>query len=77
VAVTVMTWLPIYTPFTMLARLGVGVPVWEILATGALLAAFIAIEFILLGRIFRASLLRAGQKPTLAAIRQMMRPERD
>lgn len=77
IAVTVMTWLPIYTPFTMLARLGVGVPVWEIVATAALLAAFIAVEFILLGRIFRASLLRAGQKPTLAAIRQMMRPERD
>ncbi|MBV9548937.1 MAG: ABC transporter permease [Alphaproteobacteria bacterium] len=57
----VMSWIPIYTPFAMLARLGGGVPAWEMAATGLLLAAFVALELVLLGRVFRASLLSAGQ----------------
>jgi ABC-2 type transport system permease protein len=74
-AVTVMTWIPIYTPFTMLARLGVGVPLWEVVATGALLAGFIALEIVFLGRVFRASLLSAGEKMNLARIGRLMRAE--
>ena len=70
-----MTWIPLYTPFTMLARLGVGVPVWEVLGTMALLAAFITLEIVLLGRVFRASLLQSGQKMSLGTIRNLMRRE--
>ena len=75
IGITIMTWLPIYTPFTMLARLGVGVPAWEIIATGLTLALFVGVEFVLLGRVFRASLLAAGQKPSLASIGRLMRRE--
>ncbi|MFM9828617.1 MAG: ABC transporter permease [Sphingomonas sp.] len=71
-AVAVMTWIPIYTPFTMLARLGAGVPVWELLATAVMLVAFITVEMVLLGRVFRASLLALGQKPSLARLRQLI-----
>lgn len=71
--ITAMTWIPLYTPFTMLARLGAGVPLWEVIGTSLLLAAFIAGEFILLGRVFRANLLQAGQKPSLAELGRMMR----
>lgn len=73
--IVAMTWIPIYTPFTMLARLGAGVPLWEVIGTMVMLATFIALEILLLGRVFRASLLQAGQKPSLAGIGRMMRRE--
>ena len=57
----VMSWIPLYTPFAMLGRLGAGVPLPEMLGTGAVLIAFMALELLLLGRLFRASLLGAGQ----------------
>ena len=72
-AIKILTWIPIYTPFTMLARLGTGVSVWEIVGSGITLALFIAVEFILLARVFRASLLNAGQKPDIAALVRLMR----
>jgi ABC-2 type transport system permease protein len=68
----VMSWIPFYTPFAMLARLGSGVSVWEILGTGLLLAAFVTLELILLGRVFRASLLNSGQPPRLGAFVKLM-----
>jgi ABC-2 type transport system permease protein len=68
----VMSWIPLYTPFAMLARLGAGVEVIEVIGTGALLAAFVAIEMILLGRIFQASLLLTGQPPKLGGFLAMM-----
>ena len=57
----VLSWIPLYTPFAMLARLGAGVPLPEMLGTGAVLVVFMALELLLLGRLFRASLLSAGQ----------------
>ena len=59
--IRVMSWIPLYTPLAMLARLGTGVPLPEMLGTGALLIAFIALELVMLGRLFRASLLSTGQ----------------
>jgi ABC-2 type transport system permease protein len=72
-ALKVLTWIPLYTPFTMLARLGSGVSVWEIVGSALTLALFIAVEFVLLARVFRASLLNAGQKPNLATLARLMR----
>ncbi len=71
-AVAVMTWIPLYTPFTMLARLGAGVPLWELVATAMMLMIFLAAEMIVLGRVFRASLLASGQKPSLALLRRVL-----
>lgn len=59
----ILSWIPLYTPFAMLARLGSGVATWEIVGTIALLAVFIWLELKLLGNLFRASLLNDG-KPT-------------
>ena len=73
VGIQVMTWIPLYTPFAVLARLGSGIPAWEAVGAGLLLVAFIVVEIVLLGRVFRASLLGAGQKPNLAAIGRLMR----
>ncbi len=75
-AARVMTWIPLYTPFAMLARLAGGVPAPEAIGSGVLLVAFIAVELVAMGRIFRASLLSSGQRPPLAALlRLMTRPE--
>ncbi len=57
----ILSWVPIYAPFAMMARLGSGVPTWELAGSGALLAAFIAVEFVLISRLFRSSLLQSGQ----------------
>jgi ABC-2 type transport system permease protein len=68
----VMSWIPVYTPFAMLARLGGGVPAWEIAGTGLLLVAFVALEMTLLGRVFRANLLGSGQPPGFATFVRLM-----
>nr|WP_245198011.1 ABC transporter permease [Sphingomonas kaistensis] len=65
IGVTIMTWVPIWTPFAVLARLGTGIQAWEVIGSGLLLAAFVALQMLLLGRLFRASLLAQGQKPGL------------
>lgn len=59
--VQIMSWIPIYTPFAMLSRMGMGVSLAEILGTSALLIVFIGLELVFLGRLFRASLLSAGK----------------
>jgi ABC-type Na+ efflux pump permease subunit len=68
IGVTILTWVPIWTPFAVLARLGIGIPAWEVIGSGLLLAAFVVLQLSLLGRLFRASLLAQGQKPTLKQV---------
>jgi ABC-2 type transport system permease protein len=74
--VHILSWIPLYTPFAMLARLGAGVPLPEMLGTGVLMIVFVALELVLLGRVFRASLLSAGQpaKPAVF-IKLMFQPQ--
>jgi ABC-2 type transport system permease protein len=57
----ILSWIPLYTPFAMLARLGSGVSPLEVVGTGVLTALFVAAEYWLLGRIFQSSLLSSGQ----------------
>lgn len=64
----VMSWIPIYAPFAMMARLGSGVPAYEVIGSGVILAAFIGFELVLLSRIFRSSLLQAGQSLGLLSL---------
>jgi ABC-type Na+ efflux pump permease subunit len=66
--ITVLTWVPFWSPFAVLARLGVGIPTWEVIGTGIVLAAFTALSLVLLGRLFRASLLAQGQRPNLKEV---------
>jgi ABC-2 type transport system permease protein len=63
----VMSWIPIWAPFAMMARLGSGVAPFEVIGSGVMLAAFIGLELVLLSRIFRSSLLQAGQSLGLIA----------
>ncbi|MFA6219275.1 MAG: ABC transporter permease [Erythrobacter sp.] len=72
--VNALTWFPLWTPFAVLARLGLGLTTWEVLGTAVLMAVTIAVEFMLVGRLFRASLLATGQKPGLKIILERLRP---
>jgi ABC-2 type transport system permease protein len=72
----ILSWIPLYTPFAMLARLGIGVSPAEIIGTAALMLLFLVGEFVLLGRVFRVSLLRSGQPPRLLTLLRLMRAER-
>lgn len=71
--VQVLTWVPLWTPFAVLARLGLGIETWELVGAGIVLATAIAAELVLIGRLFRASLLATGQKPTLAKVLRSLR----
>lgn len=71
--VQVLTWVPLWTPFAVLARLGLGIETWELIGAGLVLLVAIVIELVLVGRLFRASLLSTGQKPTLAKIMQRLK----
>jgi ABC-2 type transport system permease protein len=64
----IMSWIPIYTPFVMLGRLGTGVSTFEVVSSSVLLVGFITVELVVAGRIFRASLLRTGQPPRISAL---------
>ena len=68
----VMSWIPFYTPFAMLGRMGSGVALLEVLGTGVMLAAFLVVELFLIGRLFQASLLQTGQPPALMGLVKRM-----
>jgi F0F1-type ATP synthase membrane subunit c/vacuolar-type H+-ATPase subunit K len=73
----VFTWVPLWTPFAVLARLGSGIATWELIGAGVMLGLAIIGELALVGRLFRASLLATGQKPTLAKVLQRLRGSPD
>lgn len=75
--VQVLTWVPIWTPFAVLARLGTGITALELIGAAVVLAAFVALEIVLLARLFRASLLAQGQKPGLKVLMERLRPVRE
>ena len=73
--VDLLTWIPLWTPFAVLARLGLGIETWVMIAAGVLLAVTIVVEMIFIGRLFRASLLATGQKPTLKRMLERFRAQ--
>jgi len=58
-----MSWIPLYTPFAMLARLGAGVDLTEVLGTGLMLTVFVGVEMLLLAAT------SSGQPPPAASRR--------
>ncbi len=62
---TVLSWIPLYTPFVMMNRITASPPWFELVGTTLLLAAFTVLVVWLSGRIFRVGILRTGQPPRL------------
>jgi ABC-2 type transport system permease protein len=57
----VLMWVPIFTPFMMAARAAADPPLWEILATGALVFAVTALELWLAIPAFKSGALATGR----------------
>lgn len=61
----VLSWVPIFTPFTMMNRMAGDPPTWEVVGTFALLIATVVFAIWFSGRIFQNGILRTGQPPKL------------
>ncbi|HEY8573777.1 ABC transporter permease [Phenylobacterium sp.] len=69
----ILSWIPPYTPFAMMARLGGGVSPLEVLGSAVLLGVFVVVELLVLGKVFRANLLQAGQPMKLKGLGRLFR----
>ena len=61
---TILTWIPIYTPYAVLLRAASDPPMWEIVSATLLMLLFASLLARAMGRIFRNSILKSS--PTKA-----------
>jgi ABC-2 type transport system permease protein len=57
---TILTWIPIYTPYAVMMRAAADPPLGEIIGATALMLAFAFVFSRLMGRIFKAGLLQSS-----------------
>ncbi len=57
---TLLTWIPIYTPYAVMMRAAADPPLWEIVGATALMLVFAALLARFMGRIFRNAILQAS-----------------
>lgn len=60
-----LSWIPLYTPFTMMNRAAADPPLFDLAGTLVLLLATTAISLWMTGKIFRIGILRTGQPPKI------------
>jgi ABC-2 type transport system permease protein len=60
-----LSWIPIYTPFTMMNRVNASPPLFDLIGTTLLLLASTAASLWMAGKIFRIGILRTGQPPRI------------
>ncbi len=60
VVASILTWIPIYTPYAVMMRAAADPPMWEILGATALMLAFGIFLMRIMGRIFRNAILQAS-----------------
>ena len=70
---TVLSWIPLYTPFVMMNRAAADPPMFERVGTLILLIATTIGTLWLSGRIFRTGILRTGQPPKLVELWRWVR----
>ncbi len=70
---TILTWIPLYTPFTMMNRAAADPPIAELVGATVLMIATALILLWSAGRIFRMAILRSGGRPKLAELVQWVR----
>ena len=64
----VMSYIPLFTPFTMMNRAGGPPETYEYVITGILLLATVIFAFKAAGKIFRVGVLMTGKPPKLREI---------
>ena len=74
---TIMTWIPIYTPFTMMNRAAADAPLIELIGATVLMIVAAVVLLWSAGRIFRIGILRTGNRPKLAEVVQWLRGRAD
>jgi ABC-2 type transport system permease protein len=57
---SILTWIPIYTPYAVMMRAAADPPLWEIVGATALMLAFAMVLARVMGRIFRAAILQSA-----------------
>ena len=57
---SILTWIPIYTPYAVMMRAAADPPLWEVLGATALMLAFAVVLMRVMGRIFRQAILQAS-----------------
>lgn len=60
IVASVLTWIPIYTPYAVMMRAAADPPIWEIVGATALMLAFAIVLARVMGRIFRAAILSSA-----------------
>ena len=69
---SVLSWIPIYTPFVMMFRLPWNPPVMEIVGTSLLIISTTVFMVIQMGRVFAANVLASDRPPTFASVLRKM-----
>jgi ABC-2 type transport system permease protein len=71
-----LSWIPLYTPFTMMNRAAADPPLFDLVGTLVLLLGATALALWMSGKIFRIGILRTGQPPKIVEmIRWALRRE--
>jgi ABC-2 type transport system permease protein len=74
---TILTWIPLYTPFTLMNRAAANPPLGELIAATLLMVATALLLLWSAGRIFRMAMLRSGSRPKFAQVVQWIRGRSD
>lgn len=70
---TVLSWIPIYTPFIMMNRAAADPPLFDVVGTMVLLVVSTLLVLWMSSRIFRVGILRTGQPPKLLELLRWFR----
>lgn len=70
---TVLSWIPLYTPFVMMNRAAADPPLFDVIGTLVLLLFSAGAAFWAAAKIFRAGILRTGQPPRLIEMLRWIR----
>ncbi|MAV25277.1 MAG: hypothetical protein CMQ05_04055 [Gammaproteobacteria bacterium] len=65
---TIMSWIPLYTPFVMMNRAAADPPLFDIVGTLILLTATTALVLYGASKVFRIGILRTGQPPRIVEL---------
>ena len=60
-----LSWIPLYTPFTMMNRAAADPPLFDLIGTMILLLSTTGVALWMTGKIFRIGILRTGQPPKI------------
>jgi ABC-2 type transport system permease protein len=70
---TILTWIPLYTPFTMMNRAAADPPMIELIGATLLMIATALLLLWSAGRIFRIAMLHAGGRPKFSEVMKWIR----